>query len=137
MKRAIKRSLQSLMIVPVLAFGAAMAMPALQPVDVHAQANVNQGIRGGLDDATPSEEQRGLFTGRNIFQTVVNTLLFIIGAVSVIMLIFGGFRYVTSGGDSNAVTSAKNTILYAVIGLVVALLAWGVLDFVITSITNS
>lgn len=136
MKRAIKRSLQSLMIVPVLALGAAMVMPILQPVDVHAQ-NINRGIRGGLDDATPGEERRGLFTGRNVFQTVVNTLLFIIGAVSVIMLIFGGFRYVTSGGDSNAVTSAKNTILYAVIGLVVALLAWGVLDFVITSITNN
>ena len=66
-----------------------------------------------------------------MFQTVTNVLLFIIGAVSVIMLIIGGVRYTISQGDSSAVTSAKNTILYAVIGLIVAILAYAVVNFVI------
>ena len=68
---------------------------------------------------------------KEIIQTIVRILLFLIGAVSVIMIIIGGFRYVISQGDSGAVTSAKNTILYAVIGLVVAILAYAVIHYVI------
>ncbi len=64
--------------------------------------------------------------------TVVNILLFVIGTVSVIMIIIGGLRYVLSNGDSTQVTNAKNTILYAVIGLVVALLAYAIVNFVVT-----
>lgn len=62
---------------------------------------------------------------------IINVFLFLIGAVSVIMIIFGGFKYVTSSGESSAVSSAKNTILYAVVGLVIALSAYGIADFVI------
>lgn len=68
---------------------------------------------------------------------VVNTLLFVIGAVSVIMIIYGGFRYVTSAGEASAVKSAKDTIMYAVVGLVIALVAWGIADFVINALTGS
>jgi multisubunit Na+/H+ antiporter MnhB subunit len=57
-------------------------------------------------------------------------MLFIIGAIAVIMLIIGGIRYVVSAGDQNAVTSAKNTILYAIIGIVVAFLAYAAVNFV-------
>jgi len=57
----------------------------------------------------------------------------VIGAVSVVMLIIGGVRYTISQGDSSAVTSAKNTILYSVIGLVVAILAYAAVNFVIGS----
>src|SRR5205809_721108 len=55
--------------------------------------------------------------------SITNLLLFIIGAISVIMIIIGGIRYVTSSGDQTAVTAAKNTILYAIIGVVVSFLA--------------
>ena len=64
-------------------------------------------------------------------KTVTNVLLFIIGAVAVIMIILGGIRYVTSNGESAQITAAKNTILYSVIGLVVALLAYAIVNFVI------
>ena len=67
-----------------------------------------------------------------IIMTIVNVLLFILGAIAVIMIIIGGIRYTISQGDSGAITSAKNTILYAVIGLVVALLAYAIVNFVIT-----
>lgn len=64
-------------------------------------------------------------------RTVVNILLFLIGAVAVIMLVIGGIKYTTSNGDMEKVKSAKNTILYAIIGVVVAILAYAAVDFVI------
>ena len=69
----------------------------------------------------------------DIIKTVVNTLLFILGAVAVIMIVIGGIRYTISQGDSGAVTSAKNTILYAVIGLIVAIMAYAIVNFVVTA----
>ena len=62
---------------------------------------------------------------------IVDLLLFAIGIVSVIMIIVGGLRYTTSNGDSSRITAAKNTILYSVIGLVVALLAFVIVNFVV------
>jgi hypothetical protein len=50
------------------------------------------------------------------------------------MLIYGGIRYTISAGDSKAVTDAKNTILYAIIGIIVALLAYAIVNFVLTSL---
>lgn len=64
-------------------------------------------------------------------KNIVNVLLFVIGAVAVIMIVIGGLRYVMSNGESSAITGAKNTILYAVIGLVVALLAYAIVNFVL------
>lgn len=72
-----------------------------------------------------------------LFNVITNVLLFIIGAVSVIMLIMGGIRYTISQGDSTAVSNAKNTILYSVIGLVVAILAYAIINFVIGSFVNN
>lgn len=63
--------------------------------------------------------------------TVVNILLFLIGAVSVIMIVIGGIKYTTSNGNADQTKSAKNTILYAIVGLVVAILAYALVDFVI------
>jgi hypothetical protein len=63
---------------------------------------------------------------------VVNVLLFVNGIISVIMIIVGGLRYVTSAGNASAVTGAKNTIIYAVIGLVVAFLAFAIVNWVLT-----
>lgn len=72
----------------------------------------------------------------SIFQTIANILLILIGAVAVIMLIIGGFRYVTSAGDSSAIEGAKNTILYAIIGIVVAFLAYAAVDFLIDQLVE-
>lgn len=64
-------------------------------------------------------------------KTVVNVLLFILGAIAVVMIIIGGIRYATSGGDASGIKGAKDTILYAVIGLVVAIMAYAIVNFVI------
>jgi len=77
-----------------------------------------------------------LFGDGSIFTKIVNILLFIIGAVAVIMLIVGGIRYTVSGGKSDEVTAAKNTILYAIVGIVVAFLAYAVVNWVLTSLSS-
>ncbi len=66
-----------------------------------------------------------------VIALVVNTLLFIVGVISVIMIIIGGIRYTVSAGDGNSVAAAKNTILYAVIGLVVAFASYAIINWVL------
>jgi hypothetical protein len=72
----------------------------------------------------------------NIVHTIVNLLSAIVGIVAVIMIIVGGFRYITSGGNDTSVTAAKNTILYAIIGLVVVALAQVLVRFTLSKLTN-
>ncbi|MEK9195823.1 MAG: pilin [Patescibacteria group bacterium] len=67
---------------------------------------------------------------------IVNIFSVIVGVVAVIMIIYGGFRYITSGGDSGNVTNAKNTILYALVGLVIVALAQFIVKFVLSKATN-
>jgi len=66
-----------------------------------------------------------------LVKTLVNVLLYILGAISVIIIIIGGFLYVLSGGNSASVTKAKNAITYAIIGLIVAFLAYAIVNWVI------
>lgn len=76
---------------------------------------------GGADDLS-----------KNI-KIVVNVMLFLLGAIAVIMIIIGGIRYATSGGDASSTKAAKDTILYAVIGLVVAILAYAIVNFILNA----
>lgn len=72
----------------------------------------------------------------NAFGTISNTLIFVIGAVAVIMVIIGALRYVLSNGDAAGLKSAKDTIMYALVGVVVALISYALVQFVIGRITN-
>ena len=67
----------------------------------------------------------------NTVENLVRILSVVVGIIAVIMIIVGGFHYITSGGDSNKVSTAKNTIIYAIIGLVIAVLAQVIVGFVI------
>ena len=67
----------------------------------------------------------------SVVAKIINIFSWVVGAVSVIMIIYGGFKYITSGGDSNGVTAAKNTILYALIGLVIVALSQIIVNFVL------
>jgi len=93
---------------------------------------------GGVWDGTkcgPANGSVSLFEGPNaLIPRIISTLLFLVGGIAVIMVIIGGIRYVLSNGDQNAVTAAKNTILYAVIGLIVAILAYALVQFIISSL---
>ncbi len=65
---------------------------------------------------------------------IIATLAKFIGGLSVLMIVIGGIMYISSGGDSGKVDMAKNTIIYSVIGLIVALLAWIIVKSVIGAI---
>lgn len=94
-------------------------------------------VQSGIDAAQPEGVPTDLFGANSVFTTIVNILLFLIGAISVIMLIVGGIRYTTSAGNSAAVTGAKNTILYAIIGLIIAFLAYAIVNWVLAAVTPS
>ncbi len=103
----------------------------------YALAAADLSLQAGIDSARGKDQVADLFGQTGVFQTITNVLLFLIGAISVIMLVIGGLRYVVSGGDSSAVAAAKNTILYAIIGVVIALLAFAAVDFIINSFSAS
>lgn len=94
---------------------------------------LQEGAEAARCDGCPAD----LFGDTGVFKQVTNTILYIVGIIAVIMLIIGGIRYVISGGDSKKVTDAKNTVLYAIIGLVIAFLAFAIVNFVITALPNS
>jgi len=73
---------------------------------------------------------------QNIVKMVINIFSVIVGIVAVIMIIWGGFKYITSGGDSGNITSAKNTIIYAIIGLVIVALAQFFVQFVLEQVVE-
>lgn len=118
---------------PLLAF---LAVAILNVAFVSTSFAADLTIQGGANSAKGSDQVANLFGNSGIFSTITNTLLFILGAISVIMIIIGGLRYVISGGDSAAVSAAKNTILYAIVGVIVAILAYAVINFVIGSFTS-
>jgi hypothetical protein len=90
-------------------------------------------IIDGANSARGTEQATDLFGSTGIFTTVTNVMLFVVGAISVIMIVIGGLRYVVSGGNSANITTAKNTVLYAIVGLIVAIMAYAIINFVISS----
>lgn len=75
-----------------------------------------------------------LFGPDSIWTSIINTLIFVIGAVAVLMIVIGGLRYTLSAGDAGSTKGAKDTVLYAVIGLVIAVAAYAIVNFVLTSV---
>ena len=94
-------------------------------------------IYDGLNAAHGTGQPTELFGVDGIFSTITNILLFVVGALSVVMLIVGGLRYVVSGGNNASITAAKNTVLYAVVGLIIAFLAYAAINFILDSLTGA
>ena len=132
MSTRLKQILSSLLIIPIMALGVSAA---LQINNVNVVRATEMTLSGGVSSSQGDDVPKDL--AGDVFKNVVNILLFIIGAVSVIMLIYGGIRYTTSGGNANSVTAAKNTIMYSIIGLVVAILAFAVVQFVVNQVMDS
>ncbi|MBX4190707.1 pilin [Candidatus Saccharibacteria bacterium] len=118
-----------------------MATPAFAQ---DAQEQINNGLCAGSNLQLTDNPGQCQITKRDaigklnhIVHTIINLLTAIVGIVAVIMIIIGGFRYITSGGNDTSVTAAKNTILYAIIGLVVVALAQVLVRFTLSKLTNS
>jgi len=120
-----------------------MALPVAVPVAVHAAEGIQQNLCAGANLDVNSNCNSGGITDaqaqqkiNDILHTIINIFSLVVGVVSVIMIIFGGLKYITSGGDSGNVSGAKNTIIYAIIGIIVVALAQFIVRFVLTKITQ-
>ncbi len=133
MKKQLKQLISALLLIPAFVLGLSLFVP----VAVSAATNCTDdlSVANGANCAKGNDQPDELFSETGLFKKVTDILLFITGAIAVIMLIIGGIRYVVSGGDQNAVTSAKNTILYAIVGIVVVFLAYAAVNFVATQIS--
>lgn len=122
----------------VLAVIAASALifstPALA-ADCGSENSSQQAICEGVGQTGGQSAASGT-TINNLIRTVINFLSIGVGLLAVVMIIVGGFKYITSGGDSNKVASAKKTIIYSVIGLVVAFFAQILVQTVLNEVSN-
>ena len=130
MKKSIKIMLAGILMIPILAL-------SIAPQHAFAELNITDGAKA----AKSGDSATCLFTSSScdngIFTTITDAALYVIGAVSVLMLIYGGIRYTISGGNEKDVTAAKNTILYAIIGIIVALLAFAIVNFVLGTLIKN
>ena len=87
-----------------------------------------------IDEGTSKANTGGPSSLPGFVTNLVKVMLFIVGTLSVVMIIYGGIKYTTSAGDSSKITSAKNTIMYSIIGLVVSVLAYTIISFVMANV---
>mgnify|MGYP001738726745 FL=1 len=121
-----KKSIISIAIMTCAVFGASVLSTA--SLSGSASAQVSEGI----NTATTSEMKGKSIDGDSgLIKTVVNVLLWAVGILSVIMIIFSGFRYITSAGDASKTKSAQSTLTYSVVGLIVAIMAYAIVNMVI------
>ena len=122
----------------LLAFGLifAFATPIVMTSNVLDNQAHAEGAADLIQKGADSTGQKDSRSAGDLAKDFVNIMLFAVGILAVIILIWGGIRYILSGGDSGAVSSAKKTILYAVVGLIVAILAYAIVNFVITTIAK-
>ncbi len=136
---AFKNSLHALLVSAMLLVSGAIFVPQLAYADPgggttsasQSAACEGAGIgTGGCDSASAGNKING------VIKMIVNLLSVVVGVVAVIMVIISGFKYITSGGDSNAVASAKSTLVYAIVGLVIVALAQFIVYFVLSNATK-
>ena len=125
-----KKSLK--IVLPILIVGVMVASGVCGGFEASA-LTLREGVEAARCDGCPAD----LFGDTGVFKQITNTILYVVGIVAVIMLIIGGIKYVVSGGDSKKVTDAKNTVLYAIIGLVIAFLAFAIVNFVVSALPSS
>lgn len=140
MIKTIKRMLLSLsmfgMLVTPLALSAAVAA---QATEVDRGLNCGTNLSVDIDGACPGGVNPDEGEGRlnSVLRLIINIFSLVVGVVAVIMIIVGGLKYIISGGDSGNVTGAKNTILYAIVGLVIVALAQFIVRFVLSRVSNA
>ena len=119
-----------------LAATSMLAVPVAVPAVAHAAVNINDTLCGGsnieLNDSQDCNNSTGNTSNlQSLLTNIVKYFSIIVGVIAVIMIIVGGFKYITSGGDSSNVSAAKNTIIYAIVGLVIVALAQLIVHFVL------
>lgn len=126
-----KKLLLSLMLVLSMTLGMS-GMAFAQGTTQAARDEVCTGVSGQFGGSCGG----GGTSISGIVKTAVNVLSWVAGIAAVIMVIVAGLRYITSGGEASSISSAKNTLLYAIIGLVVVALAQFLIKFVFGRVTK-
>ncbi len=111
------------------------AVPAIVSAeDVNIKSNLCAGASFDASGTCDAADQSAAKTSiTDYIATAINIFSVIVGVIAVVMIIIGGVKYITSGGDAGNVTGAKNTILYAIIGLVIVALSQVIVQFVLGS----
>lgn len=136
MFRNVRNTMVSLLGAAMLLF-VPLAVPALASAQADIQNNLCTGTSLTVENGSGCAGTSNGTDKINTFITdLVNIFSVIVGVVAVIMIIVGGFRYITSGGDSNNISGAKNTIIYAIIGLIIVALAQFIVQFVLNKVTS-
>lgn len=120
---------------PLTAHAADITVPS--PTDTNIRDQFCSGTDISVSDSANCNTAAAEDNVNNVVKLAINLFSAIVGIISVVMIIVGGIRYITSGGDSGNVQAAKNTILYAVIGLVVVALAQVIVRFVLARFTGT
>lgn len=126
-----KKILLAIVALAVVVGGVALAQPHAALAASSAQGEICQGV-GGVSGGSGCTS--GTQSLNNLASTIINVFSAVVGVVAVIMLMVGGFKYVTSAGDSNKISSAKNTIVYAIVGLIIVALAQVIVQFVLSKV---
>lgn len=126
----IKRLLLSIVALTVLGTGVAALSPATALAD--SKSEICKGVNAASATSGCSDTT---LTINNIIGVFLDLFSAIIGIIAVVMIVVGGFKYITANGDSGTITSAKHTIVYALIGLVVVALAQTIVKFVLDKAT--
>ena len=141
MKKIAKKLGVALAFIPMLALavGGFGVMPASAVAQNSNTATCDSfsGVASGVSCGKNNSSPTNLFGNGGIFQTVINIMLFIVGVLAVIMIIYAGIRYTSSRGASGEITSAKNTLMYSIIGLVIAIFAYAIVNWVVFAATNT
>lgn len=111
----------------VLALGLGVTV-ATAPVSAIGEGGAPAGVNAARGDNMPANLANG---DSSIIRRGINLMLYGAGVLSVVMLIWGGVRYVVSSGKKDSVTAAKNTIVYAIIGLLISIFAYAIINFVL------
>ena len=106
----------------------AMVFAAVSPVSLPVYADSKAEVQNGANMANGGGGSNQNLP--DIITTIINVMLFIAGALAVIMIIYGGIRYITAHGDEKQVKVAKDTIVYSVTGLIIAILAYALVTFI-------
>lgn len=121
----------------------AVATPALAANcpegTLHSGASIGSGnIKSIAQCNLPDEKDQPASVGLwDTIKNVIDWILAVLGIVAVIMVIIGGVNYLTSQGDPTKTKKGRDTILYGIIGLIIALLAYAIVNFVLDNVFNN
>jgi hypothetical protein len=117
----------------VVTFSAIALVSFLVPLNNASADVLNSDACSGLNELQGSDSSScsssGGSTISNIIKLVINVLSLVVGFAAVLMIMIGGFKFITSGGESSNVASGRNTILYSLIGLIIVALAQIIVHF--------